>query len=104
MEVGIDSIRVRGHHGLKAVDIQTLPYPGFVPIYNNHLTTLLTQTEGQSGVRETIYAERFKHVQELHRMGANIHLSLPHKPCHLDQRNSRVIPGHCDGFTLWGLH
>lgn len=75
MEVGIDSIRVRGHHGLKAVDIQTLPYPGFATDLQQPLTTLLTQAEGQSGVRETIYAERFKHVQELHRMGANIHLS-----------------------------
>ncbi len=75
MEVGVDSIRVKEHNGLEAVDIQTLPYPGFATDLQQPLTTLLTQAEGQSLVKETIYAERFKHVQELHRMGAHIQLA-----------------------------
>ena len=75
MEVGVDTIRVKEHNGLEAVDIQTQPYPGFATDLQQPLTTLLTQAQGQSLVKETIYAERFKHVQELHRMGASIQLA-----------------------------
>lgn len=74
MEVGIDTIKVSNHDELKAVDIQTLPYPGFATDLQQPLTTLLTQAQGQSQVKETIYTERFKHTLELQRMGANIQL------------------------------
>lgn len=75
LEIGTDYVVIRESKSLKAVDIQTLPYPGFATDLQQPLTTLLTQATGQSSVKETIYAERFKHCNELMRMGANISLA-----------------------------
>ncbi len=77
MEVNIDNVRIHGGNELKAVDIQTQTYPGFATDLQQPLTALLTQADGASRVRETIYAERFKHCPELNRMGANIRVSIP---------------------------
>ncbi|MBR2685584.1 MAG: UDP-N-acetylglucosamine 1-carboxyvinyltransferase [Erysipelotrichaceae bacterium] len=77
MEVNIDSVRIHGGSKMKAVDIQTQTYPGFATDLQQPLTALLTQAEGISTVRETIYAERFKHCPELNRMGANIIVNIP---------------------------
>ncbi len=77
MEVNIDNVRIHGGNKLKAVDIQTQTYPGFATDLQQPLTALLTQAEGISTVRETIYAERFKHCPELNRMGANIIVNIP---------------------------
>lgn len=74
MDVNVDSVTITGGTKLKAVDIKTLPYPGFATDLQQPLTALLTQAEGASKVKETIYAERFKHCVELQRMGANIEL------------------------------
>ncbi|GAA0358122.1 UDP-N-acetylglucosamine 1-carboxyvinyltransferase [Bacillus horti] len=57
---------------LKAVDIKTLVHPGFPTDLQQSMTTLLTQAEGTSIVTDTIYSHRFKHTDELRRMGANI--------------------------------
>lgn len=57
---------------LKAVDIKTLVHPGFPTDLQQPMTALLTQAEGTSVVTDTIYTSRFKHVDELRRMGANI--------------------------------
>ena len=59
------------------VDIKTLPYPGFATDIQQPLTALLTQADGQSIITETIYTERFKHCQELSKMGANINVMIP---------------------------
>ncbi len=75
MDVGIDTIKVSRAEKLNSVDINTQPYPGFATDLQQPLTTLLTQAEGTSIVRENIYAERFKHCLELQRMGADIQLS-----------------------------
>lgn len=75
MEVGIDYVKVWGMQPMKAVDIQTLSYPGFATDLQQPLTTLLTQAMGTSVVKETIYQERFKHCTELMRMGANIQVT-----------------------------
>lgn len=77
MDVEIDTITVRGNtnRNLKAVDVQTQPYPGFPTDLQQPLTPLLTYAEGLSTVKETVYAERFKHVRELQRMGGNIQLA-----------------------------
>lgn len=56
----------------KAVDIKTLVHPGFPTDLQQPMTTLLTQAEGTSIVTDTIYSSRFKHIDELRRMGANI--------------------------------
>ena len=72
MEITGDSIVVYGHEGnLKAVDICTQIYPGFATDLQQPLTTLLTQANGVSHVKETIYVERFKHCEQLNKMGAN---------------------------------
>lgn len=78
MEIGIDYVKMLGRdEQLKAVDVQTLPYPGFATDIQQPLTALLTQAQGQSIITETIYKERFKHCQELNKMGANINVMLP---------------------------
>ena len=50
----------------------TQTYPGFATDLQQPLTTLLTQAQGESHVKETIYVERFKHCAELNKMGAQI--------------------------------
>ncbi|MCI8541536.1 MAG: UDP-N-acetylglucosamine 1-carboxyvinyltransferase [Erysipelotrichaceae bacterium] len=78
MEIGIDYVKMLGRkEQLKAVDVQTLPYPGFATDIQQPLTALLTQAQGQSIVTETIYKERFKHCHELNKMGANINVMPP---------------------------
>ncbi len=73
MDVVGDSIVVYGtHEKLNSVDIKTQIYPGFATDLQQPLTTLLTQAEGCSHVKETIYIERFKHCEQLNKMGANI--------------------------------
>jgi len=72
---GVDSVMVYHSDKLKSVDVKTLPYPGFATDLQQPLTALLTMAEGTSHIRDTIYAERFKHCLELQRMGANIELS-----------------------------
>ena len=72
MEVDVDSVLIRGGGKLQGVDIKTLPYPGFATDMQQPLSALLTQAEGKSTIRETIYPERFKHCIELQRMGADI--------------------------------
>jgi len=67
-----DSVRVRADGDLKAVDISTQEYPGFPTDMQAQYMALATQAEGVSQVRENIFENRFMHVQELNRMGANI--------------------------------
>lgn len=75
LDIGVDSVKVsRDDQPLKPVDLSTLPYPGFATDLQQPLTALLTQCQGQSVVKETIYTERFKHCHELNKMGANIHV------------------------------
>jgi UDP-N-acetylglucosamine 1-carboxyvinyltransferase len=65
-------IRVKYNGHLKATDIKTLPYPGFPTDMQAQFMTLLTMAEGTSVVTETVFENRFMHVGELKRMGANI--------------------------------
>jgi UDP-N-acetylglucosamine 1-carboxyvinyltransferase len=67
----LTSIRVRGGN-LKAVDIKTHPYPGFPTDMQSQMTSLMSIACGTSMVIETIFENRFMHVCELKRMGANI--------------------------------
>ncbi len=67
-----DSIRVRADEPLRAADISTQEYPGFPTDMQAQYMALATQSEGVSQVRENIFENRFMHVQELVRMGANI--------------------------------
>ena len=70
--IGRDSIRVRSEGDLKAADVSTEEYPGFATDMQAQYMALATQAEGTSVVTENIFENRFMHVQELVRMGANI--------------------------------
>ena len=72
MKVGVDYVEVFESNDLNAVEIKTLPYPGFATDLQQPLTALLTQTVGLSRVKDTIYPERFKHCAELAKMGAEV--------------------------------
>ena len=71
-DVSKDSIRVRSEGQLKAADISTEEYPGFPTDMQAQYMALATQAEGTSVIAENIFENRFMHVQELVRMGANI--------------------------------
>ena len=66
------TVRVRGDGKLRAADISTEEYPGFPTDMQAQYMALATQAEGVSVVQENIFENRFMHVQELARMGANI--------------------------------
>ncbi|MDI6606144.1 MAG: UDP-N-acetylglucosamine 1-carboxyvinyltransferase [Candidatus Omnitrophota bacterium] len=73
-----DSIRVRVKGGLKAINVTTLPYPGFPTDMQAQVMALMCVTPGISVVTEKIYPDRFMHVAELNRMGAHIQKEGPH--------------------------
>jgi UDP-N-acetylglucosamine 1-carboxyvinyltransferase len=75
IDVGADHVRVRSGGELKAADITTEEYPGFPTDMQAQYMALATQAEGTSTVIENIFENRFMHVQELIRMGANITIS-----------------------------
>jgi len=70
--VGDDYVKVQGTGRVKAVDIKTMPYPGFPTDMQPQMMALLSLAEGTSVITETIFENRFKHVGELRRMGADI--------------------------------
>ncbi|MGA2833872.1 MAG: UDP-N-acetylglucosamine 1-carboxyvinyltransferase [Terracidiphilus sp.] len=70
--LGSDSLRVRAEKQLYATDISTEVYPGFPTDMQAQYMALATQAEGVSVIEENIFENRFMHVQELVRMGANI--------------------------------
>ena len=67
-----DSIRVIGHLPMNSLSIKTLPYPGFPTDMQPQMTALLTMASGTSIVTESIFSNRFRYVDELRRMGADI--------------------------------
>ncbi len=72
------SLRLRGNKRLKAVNITTLPYPGFPTDMQAQIMALMCVTGGISVITEKIYPDRFMHVSELNRMGAHIQREGPH--------------------------
>ena len=70
--LGTDAVRVRRSGPLRAADISTEEYPGFPTDMQAQYMALATQADGVSLVKENIFENRFMHVQELVRMGANI--------------------------------
>jgi UDP-N-acetylglucosamine 1-carboxyvinyltransferase len=67
-------VRVRGPVWPRSVNVTTAPYPGFATDMQAQFMALMTIADGSSVVTETIYADRFSHVPELRRLGANITL------------------------------
>jgi UDP-N-acetylglucosamine 1-carboxyvinyltransferase len=67
-----DGIRVIGPEKLKAVDIKTMPHPGFPTDMQSQMMALLLRAEGTSMITETVFENRFMHVEEFRRMNADI--------------------------------
>jgi UDP-N-acetylglucosamine 1-carboxyvinyltransferase len=70
-----DGVRIRRNgSGILPVDVTTDPYPGFPTDMQAQFMALMCMAKGKSHIRETIFENRFMHVQELARLGADIHL------------------------------
>lgn len=67
-----DIIKVKANHRLKPTNIQTLPYPGFPTDVQAQFMALMTLCDGESRIQETVFENRFMHVNELNKMGAAI--------------------------------
>ncbi|MBO1199166.1 UDP-N-acetylglucosamine 1-carboxyvinyltransferase [Staphylococcus simiae] len=74
------------------VDVKTLVYPGFATDLQQPITPLLFMADGPSFVTDTIYPERFKHVDELQRMGANIEV---------DEGTATIKPSSLKGAEVY---
>jgi UDP-N-acetylglucosamine 1-carboxyvinyltransferase len=71
-----DGLTVKRNGGrLKAVEVDTAPYPGFATDLQAQFMALMTLAEGESVIRETIFENRFMHAPELSRLGADIIVS-----------------------------
>jgi UDP-N-acetylglucosamine 1-carboxyvinyltransferase len=87
VEAKSDGVRIaRNGNGLGPVDVETQPFPGFPTDLQAQLMALTTTADGMSTIRETIFENRFMHVQELVRLGADISL-------HGDMARIRGVPG-----------
>jgi UDP-N-acetylglucosamine 1-carboxyvinyltransferase len=80
---GEDGVRVVGNRRIRSVDVKTQPYPGFPTDMQAQFMVLMALARGLSVISETIFENRFIHVSELQRMGANIRV----------QGNSAIIQG-----------
>jgi UDP-N-acetylglucosamine 1-carboxyvinyltransferase len=69
-----DRIHVIGADHLEPVDVKTLPYPGFPTDMQPQMMSLLALARGSSVITETVFENRFMHVPELRRMGADIRI------------------------------
>jgi UDP-N-acetylglucosamine 1-carboxyvinyltransferase len=82
-----NGLRVIGPERLKAVDIKTMPYPGFPTDMQSQMMALLLKAEGTSMVTETVFENRFMHVEEFRRMNADIKIEgrsvIINGPCNL---------------------
>ena len=67
-----DSLRARGGAALRSVDVKTLPYPGFPTDLQAQIMALMAIANGLSVITETVFENRFMHVSEMVRMGADI--------------------------------
>ena len=74
VETGPSSIRVQRSGPLRATDIRTAPHPGFPTDLQAQFLALMTQAEGASRIVETVFENRFLHVGELVRLGADVKL------------------------------
>jgi len=76
-DIGIagQSIHVRGRQDIESVDIKTQPYPGFPTDMQAQFMVLMSIADGTSTISENIFENRFIHVSELRRMGADIQVS-----------------------------
>jgi UDP-N-acetylglucosamine 1-carboxyvinyltransferase len=92
VETGSDWIDVRMNGALKAVNVRTAPYPAFPTDMQAQFMALNSVASGTALITETIFENRFMHVQELKRLGADIEF----------EGNTAVVKGvqHLDGATV----
>ncbi|CAM3128720.1 UDP-N-acetylglucosamine 1-carboxyvinyltransferase [Sporolactobacillus spathodeae] len=86
VEEELDGIRVIGSDHLQAIDIKTMPHPGFPTDLQAQMMAILLKANGTSVITETVFENRFMHVEEFRRMNAAIKI---------DGR-SAIISGPCD--------
>ena len=72
VEENDDGVRVIANGRVSSVDVKTMPFPGFPTDLQAQMMAVLTLADGRSVVSETIFENRFMHVLELNRMGADI--------------------------------
>lgn len=72
LKIGEDYIYVNSGNKYKAINIKTLPYPGFPTDLQQPIIPFLTQCHGTSTIEETIYENRFQNIYDTNRMGASI--------------------------------
>lgn len=72
IDIEQEGVRVRSNGQIKSVDIKTIPYPGFPTDLQAQVMVLMTVANGLSVITESIFENRFMHVGELQRMGADI--------------------------------
>ncbi|OGP85444.1 MAG: UDP-N-acetylglucosamine 1-carboxyvinyltransferase [Deltaproteobacteria bacterium RBG_16_58_17] len=72
IDVAEDSLRAAGGGSLRSVDVKTLPYPGFPTDLQAQIMALMAVAKGRSVITETVFENRFMHVSEMIRMGADI--------------------------------
>lgn len=75
IDIAGKNIQVRGRQTIKSVDVKTQPYPGFPTDMQAQFMVLMSIADGTSAISETIFENRFIHVSELRRMGADIQVS-----------------------------
>ncbi len=75
VEEEVDGLRIIGTEAISSVDVKTLPYPGFPTDMQAQFMVLMCLAKGLSVISETIFENRFIHVSELQRMGADITVS-----------------------------
>lgn len=75
---GAEGLAVRCTGRMRAVDVQTLPYPGIATDYKPLVITMLSVANGSAVVTENLYPGRFRYVEELVRLGANIQIDGHH--------------------------
>jgi len=78
-EVFDNEILMKPSKDFKAIKIQVLPYPGFPTDLQPQTSVLLTQAKGKSLIHDPLYENRFQHLHELRKMGADIEIVDPHR-------------------------
>jgi UDP-N-acetylglucosamine 1-carboxyvinyltransferase len=95
IEEGTTHVRVHRERTLRAVDVTTWPHPGFATDFQPQFVTLMTQAEGTSTISEAVHDNRFRHVDELRRLGARVTIdgrsAIVHGPAALRGTLVRVL-------------
>lgn len=86
LEIGEDYVKVSRGENLKPVSVKTLGYPGFPTDLQQPLTVLLTQCQGISTLKETIYENRFQNIPYLNQMNAHIEI--------VNRQEIKIYGGH----------